>query len=317
MKGIFLPRILKTIIEGPPPSRHAVTLTHRNIFVVPSKRGLLFLSSLLVLLFLGLNYRNNMVLLFCFLLGSCALVSIIYSFLQLYGLKVEPGVGEEVFAGEVACFEIFIHEYMGRIRFLEIVAGEEEVFWKIYPWKRNQVFFKIKTEKRGRILYPRFECISRYPLGLFRTWSVFRFYQETIVYPKPLPPPREKFTPIFQEIEGGEGKEGRGTSELIYLDEYGAFDSYKKIYWRLYARDDRLVKKVFVGDGTPVIWFSLNMFREYPLEEALGFLCYLIRKAEGSFLIEYGLELDGERVLPSRGEAHMRSCLRCLALYGL
>ncbi len=246
------------------------------------------------------------------------MISVIHSFLQLYGLRVEPGGVQDVFAGEFVLFEVFVWEDMGRKRYLEVECKGDSLYWTIEPWKRNRIFYRVKTQDRGRILSPRFDCISRYPLGLFRVWSVFRFSQQALVYPRPIPPPLDTPLSLVQLSDPGEGEgdEGRGVAELVYLDEYTEFDSYKKICWRLYARDGRLVKKVFAGDGTGVLWLSLEMFKEYPLEDAISFLCYLIIEAEAVSL-RYGLALTGDKIPPSCGDKHMRNCLRHLALYGL
>ncbi len=312
-------KIGRIILDGPSPSSQRYILGHRNIFVLPSGMGVIFFLCVFIIIFIGLNYQNNMALLFGFLLGSTGFITVIYAFLQLHGLAIEPGGAPDVFVGEVVHFEIVMEESAGREREVEIWCGDKGHRVVIESGGRVTSFYEVRARKRGWVRAPKFEIRSLYPLGIFRAWSILRFSQKCVVYPAPKPPPPF----VDKEVEADEVREDRGEvlqgleeSTIEHLEEHLDGESYRRIYWRVYARDGRLVKKVFKGESSAVRWFSLETFKEYPLEDALGFLCYLIKKAQED-LCEYGLILDGEVIYPSCGELHMRRCLRSLALYGL
>jgi len=61
---------LSRFFVGEKPTDAAVTLNHRRIFILPTKRGLGFALLLLLLLLIAFVYNNNLVYLLTFLLAS-------------------------------------------------------------------------------------------------------------------------------------------------------------------------------------------------------------------------------------------------------
>jgi hypothetical protein len=100
-------RALKARIQFIPP-QNRVQLGRRRIYIMPSRYGIWFTSTLLVMLFGAINYNNSLGYLLTFLLASLGLVSILYTYRNLAGLTVEVGKAQAVFVGEMADFKLLI-----------------------------------------------------------------------------------------------------------------------------------------------------------------------------------------------------------------
>ena len=69
-------------------SETSITLTHKNIYILPSKFGMAYLISNVLVYVLGINYPNNFVIMFRYLMFSFLLVHFLVAFINLYNLKV-------------------------------------------------------------------------------------------------------------------------------------------------------------------------------------------------------------------------------------
>ncbi len=78
----------------------AVRLDRRRIYVLPTGLGLIWASSLLVMLLGSINYDTSLGYLLTFLLAGVALVSMLHAWRNLYGLVVRVGSPPPVHAGE-------------------------------------------------------------------------------------------------------------------------------------------------------------------------------------------------------------------------
>ena len=84
----------------------AADLSGRQIYILPTKYGLI-LAVLLTLMLVGsLNYGSNLGLLYTFLLTGVGLVTMLHTWRNLVGLRVYGKRADSVFAGQDASFEI-------------------------------------------------------------------------------------------------------------------------------------------------------------------------------------------------------------------
>ncbi len=315
-KFILKPEIVKNILEGPDPHDTPIILTHKNIYIFPSKLGLIWFALLSIMFLIGLNYRNNLVLTLCFGLVSFSLVSMIYTFFQLYDLKISsPGNGKDCFTGEFSEFSLYVQENRGKIRYLKIKTKDYYKDFILYPNSNIVVTYRVKAESRGIIYAPKLTILSYYPFGIFRCWTVQRFSDHAFVYPRPVFYP-ELNKRNKQDTMVMEGEYGLGVEDFMSLDEYQPTDPSSKIYWKIYAKNNKLIKKVFYGgEGSTIIWLDLNNYLPYyDLEKALGILCYQILEAAKTGA-HYGLKLDNLIIGPGIGDAHKQKCLKALATY--
>ena len=90
------------------PDEEAVLGT-RQIYILPTRHGLLFTLLLMTLALAAVNYSNALAYLLTFLLASMAVVSLLHAQRNLLKLRVGAAGGDPVFAGEPAALRVCLH----------------------------------------------------------------------------------------------------------------------------------------------------------------------------------------------------------------
>lgn len=305
---------LKRFFQGEKPGPEPIELSHRRIFILPTKAGLLCGATLATMLLASIIYNNNPGFILTFLLASIALVSILHSFRSLKGLHVSLERSEPVFAGESAIIGMRIDNPSAwpRLNLEASREGQEPVSGCLAEFSTNTLELPVKTSRRGLLNPGTVTLASRYPLGLFRAWSPLNFCQSILVYPKPAD------QPVSEQIHSSSQARPRmpmqDSDEFSGLDEYRPGDSLRKIHWKSYAKGQGLMTKQFSGEQSTEIWFDLDTTPGANLEERLSRICRGILDAENAGL-HYGLKLSGLIKNPDRGQVHCNECLKALALY--
>ena len=75
-----------------------MTLTQRRIYILPTRAGLLFGSTVLLMLVGCVNYNLSLGYVITFLLAGAGIVSILHTFRNLASLQVAAGRARPVFA---------------------------------------------------------------------------------------------------------------------------------------------------------------------------------------------------------------------------
>jgi len=301
----------RRFVRGEPPRPGPVPLTHRRIFILPSRRAL-GLGVLLALQWLAaMNYNNNLAYLLIFLLAATALVSVLHTYRNLAHLTVRAGPGTPAFAGGAAVFEYAVENPSGlprravRLR-LDSAAPTE---LNPDPGQTVQARLELPAPRRGWMQPGPLTVETRYPLGLFRAWSPLRFDQRTLVYPRPADD-RRPFP--------GQGGDTAGAKEALGdfhgFREYRAGDSLKRVHWRGVAKAQGVNLKQFSGGSEGDLLLDWDATPEPGVEARLSRLCRWVLDAESAGL-RYGLVLPGTALPPGRGAEHARRCLETLALF--
>src|SRR3990167_2870927 len=87
---------------------NSVILGRRQLFMLPTRFGLLFAALLVVQLLAAINYSNGLAYALTFLLGSLAVVSMLYTHRNLLRLRLSASACAPVFADEIATFRIHL-----------------------------------------------------------------------------------------------------------------------------------------------------------------------------------------------------------------
>ncbi|MBM9613811.1 DUF58 domain-containing protein [Desulfobulbus rhabdoformis] len=292
-----------------------VKLGLRNIFILPTGYGFLFLLLLVAMLLGSINYNNNLGFLLTFLLGSIMLSSMMHTYGMLYGLQLVTTETTPTFAGEPALIEIHV-QGNGRLRkglhwsFSRQQGTEQHVD----PTERTRVAVPLPTTQRGLYQTGPLRIHSEYPTGLFRAWSRIETNEEYLVYPKPI----SASLPV-SESDFGTGATTAtslpGVDDFAGLNAYQPGDSPGRIHWPSFSRGQGLHVKTFTGlrGGEQVL--NLSLIPGSDLERKLSILCYHILAGERQ-QTRFGLQLPGHPLLPpDTGRAHRNRCLRALALF--
>ena len=294
------------------PPQQQVTLNQRRIFILPSKVGLAFLASLLLMLLAAINFQNNLIFALAFFLFSLMLICILHTYSNLAGLTIEAVRAHATFAGELAEFDLRLS---GRRHYRSIHLGwpgATDATVSVAPGAHSEVKLFLPATKRGW-LQPPWLCVETlYPLGLLRAWSWVDLDLAALVYPRPLPGPRPDSVGSGQP--DGEQQWRRGSEDFHSFRPYQSGDNLRHLLWRAWARGQPLQSKQFAELQVRSHWLQWEA-TSGEREQRLGLLCHWVLELElrGE---PYALQLP-EMTLPlGIGDSQRERALRALALFG-
>jgi len=287
----------------------------RQLYMLPTRHGLLFALVAAVLLLASINYGNGLGYALTFLLVSVAVVSMLHTHRTLHRLRVAPGACMPVFAGETAQFELVLTNDGEAPRYgVTVEQNGTEVARADVPARGSaSVVLPVLARRRGRLELPAFRLATRFPLGLLYSWSrPVRLDRHCLVYPAPGAPFPFRATPA--EILRPEQGPRLGGDDFIGVREYQPGDSPRHIDWKAFARTGMLTTKQFGGGHQVLVWLDWDALPEFDIESRLSVLTRWVLDAEAAGA-HYGLRLPGTVIAPDRGEAHEHACLQALALF--
>lgn len=318
----FIPQRLKTafhqiverVIEKRIPNNNNITLSQRNIYVLPSKYGVIFLIVAFALFLGGVNYANAMILGFSYLLVSLFVVTMLHTYRNMSGLRIESSHGHNGFVDDDVMFEVNLTRQGKRTH--ESVTlmwdGEAQSTVNLIDCKESVARLLITAGQRGFYKPGRLRVETNYPLGLFVCWSWLRFDVGAWVYPKPIENKRLRVIPSG----GGNQSLGTeiGTDDFSELRRYVPGDSLRRVDWKAYARGEELYTKKFVNSVDDDLWIDWQSFTGVEPELALSYVCYWVLKFSEQNKI-FGLRMPKETIDLNKGVDHKIRCLVALAEY--
>ena len=171
--------------------------------------------------------------------------------------------------------------------------------------------------RRGLHRVPTLPAETRYPLGTFRVWTVWRPAAEVLVYPAPEPgaPP----LPPGEPRAGGTGSAPtHGTGDFEGVRAYRRGDPLQLVVWKKAAQalasgSDALVSRDAQQSQRHELWLDTAHTGLADPEARLSRLTAWVLQADRLGL-NYGLRLPGREIAQGNGPAHRRNCLEALAL---
>ncbi|MDN5865056.1 MAG: DUF58 domain-containing protein [Gammaproteobacteria bacterium] len=298
----------KRAVGGNWPSR----LNRSQVFILPSRFGLLAGAASIVMLLVALNYQNSAVFLLAFLLGALLLVAMVSCHQHLNGLEILHVHADRVFAGEPIRLQVDVRNPSRRARSGLACHGSGAIgpAVRVAVEGGARLELALPPRRRGRHPIRRLSLDSREPFGVFRAWSRLAPVH-CIVYPRPamnaLPPP------------GHAGLATRGIAphqpeDFLGLARYRPGDRPGQIEWRHYARGGTLERKHFGGAGGGAAWLDFVDAPGTDAEARLSVLCAWVLQAERE-TVHWGLRLPGYLLAPGRGSQQLERGLTALALY--
>lgn len=308
-----------------------VVLDRRRVYILPTRAGMLFAAAMLMMLIGSINYLLQLGFLLTFLVASMALVAMYHTHRNLARLSLTAHRAENVFAGDLATFEITVHNPTPEARYslefeplqaahplLEAVGPDLPVQpitdADIPASGSREIRIAVSTRVRGRLPCPRLRIETRFPLGLWQAWSYYTPPLAAIVYPAP-----EADAPGLPTVAGGETDQETGLvvagDEFAGVRPYHAGDPLKRVAWRLAARSDELTVKLFEGHAKGEVVLDLGATDPaLGIEQKLARLARWVLMAEAA-QVRYALSLPGEQIDFGLGAEQRERCLTALALY--
>jgi uncharacterized protein (DUF58 family) len=298
------------------PEPGPVILDRRRVYIIPSRSGVVFAVILLAMLIGAINYQNSLAFILTFLLTSLAVVSMIHTVRNLYGLRLRAGHPQAVFAGDDAHFPVNLENSGGARRLaLKMMLPAQQPLTLDLPQDGGQwVDLTLPATHRGYLLPGRITLYSRFPLGLFHAWSYVNLSMHCLVYPRP--DSTQGLPPQMLQQRGSVGDQGRGSDDFASLRPYHAGDSLRHVHWKALAREQGLMTKQFGGGITEELWLHWEQLGKLTVEQRLSRLTRWVLEADG-LGISYGLALPDQEIPLGSGQSHRRRCLEALALFGV
>ncbi len=317
-------------------------LGQRNIYILPTRAGLMFAVTLLTLLLASINYQLNLGFVLTFLLAGSAVVSMHMTHATLRGLTLRLKPPAPVFAGDGATLEIVL-SHTGRARYgIELAEALGESRERRTSSRRGNWFTTRQTEHhhrrrerkvsvdvgagaqvdahlmlsmptRGLHAAPAITVETRFPFGLFRAWTLWRPAAQVLVYPRPEtpPPPLPATSNMPMDADNAVRAEG---PEPDGVRAWRRGDAMRQIVWKKVARTGELVSRDGHVSARAQLWLELRATHLKDGEDILSRLTAWVLQAEKNDLL-YGLRLPGREFMPSRGDAHRAEVLEALALW--
>jgi uncharacterized protein (DUF58 family) len=292
-----------------------VPVPRNRVYILPTRFGYGFAALALVMLLAAMNYSNNMAFALTFLLIGLGLVAMNHTHGNLVNVEVRAGPVSPVFAGEVAHFEVHVHNPAPRHRYSVSVAWPRAAVATsadLAPENVAALKLPLAAEKRGWMPARVFAVSTEFPLGMFHAWTWLELEMSCLVYPRPAPPGRE---PPAARGAGGRLAGGRpGLDEFAGLRNYQRGDTPRSIHWKSFPKLRQPMVKQFQETLDREFWLDWDELPEFDPELRLSQLTRWVLDAEARQL-SYGLRLPGTTIAPSRGASHQHACLRALALH--
>ena len=302
------------------PLTDTTVLTQRNVYILPTGAGWMLALTLLVLLVASINFQLNLGYLLTFLLAGSAVAGMHFCHATLRGLSLHLKPPEPLFLGQGAALQVQLasERRTPRLSIALAVYGSGHWAWTDVPAQGiAHVQVAFTPTRRGLHRVPTLTAETRYPLGTFRVWTVWRPAAEVLVYPAPEPgaPP----LPPGEPRAGGTGSAPtHGTGDFEGVRAYRRGDPLQLVVWKKAAQalasgSDALVSRDAQQSQRHELWLDTAHTGLADPEARLSRLTAWVLQADRLGL-NYGLRLPGREIAQDSGPAHRRNCLEALAL---
>lgn len=299
------------------------TLNQGNIYILPTKAGVVFALTLFIMLLASINYQLNLGYVLTFLLAGSGIVSMHVTHGSLRGLTLHLRPTTPVYAGDAALLDVVLTNKGGArhglaVYFHEPTAQGQRVVWCDVPAQGQEVVrVSLVPERRGWHPVPTLVVETHFPLGLFRAWTLWRPAAKLLAYPTPEtpPPPLPRVEPTPGERPLPHAPKG---SELDGVRPWQRGDSMRQVAWKKVARTGEMVSRDTAASGSRQLkldW-AASASRGSDVEQRLSRLTAWVQGAERAGL-SYALSMPGFQQSPGHGDAHRRAALEQLALWGV
>jgi uncharacterized protein (DUF58 family) len=293
------------------------TLGQRNIYILPTRAGLTFALTLLVMLLAAINYQLNLGFALTFLLAGAGLVSMHFTHSNLRGLTLHLRPSAPVFTGQPAVLEAVLMNPGRQRHGLALHFEDSHAHGRAMAWcdapagGQASAHVSLVPAHRGWHPVPALVLETLFPFGLFRAWTVWRPAARVLAWPRPEDTPPPLPAPASAHAGGPPAPRAAG-GELDGVRPWRRGDSMRQVAWKKVARSGELVSRETAGSAQREIWLDWSETHGGDTERRLSRLAAWVLLAERQG-IDSGLRLPGRELPRGQGEAHRRAALDMLA----
>ena len=303
------------------------TITRRNLYLLPTRAGCMLGLTLLVLLVASINFQLNLGFLLTFMLTGAALVSIGIGYRNLLGLQLSLHAPQTQFAGQALRVELRIDNPSRRARYalgVRHYQDEDYSMTDVGAQASTTVQLAVLAQQRGWQPLPAVVVETRFPLGVFRMWTVFRSSENALVYPSPEAHPPPLPLGITDAGIGSSVSLRAASGEFDGVRGYRRGDPLRLVVWKKAA--SAMATEMGTGSSQFVVrdnqhqaqqdlWLDASHTGLAEREAQLSRLTAWVLAADQQSL-RYGLrtQTGSVEITPDAGAEHRLACLRALAL---
>jgi uncharacterized protein (DUF58 family) len=295
-------------------NNNVATLNPRQIYILPTRWGILFAIMLILLLIGSINYSISLGYYVTFLLASLGHTAMLHTWRNLVHLQVTLLPAEPVFARDTALLQVQIADTKTRHR-TAIAAQFEDNLTATNEITSNatQLFsVPLITNKRGLQTLPRIKLHTEFPLSLFHAWAYVDNPQQLLVYAKPSE--NNTLPPIANDAQaGGTSHIARGDEDFDGHKTYQVGDAPSRVDWKASSRGIGMFSKQYSGNGASMVWLDWEAIKGLEFEARISQLTKWVIDAYAAQQ-HFGLNLPNLTLAPNHSEAHYHEALRALAL---
>lgn len=336
---------LRRWFESRLPATDTWALGQRNIYILPTRAGLTFAATLIVMLLASINYQLNLGYALTFLLAGSGLVSMHLTHSNLRGLTLHLKPPPRGFAGEPLPLAIVLSN-PGRARHglaLRLAAPAAPTFspapsapalargagpapapgagqalppnapvWCDVPaGGQTQSQLSWVPQQRGWHGLPTVTVETVFPLGLFRAWTVWRPAAQLLAWPRPEQPAPPLPTSTSSQDEARHQRRREG-SEFDGVRPWRRGDTMRQVVWKKVARSNQLVSRETAGAVGEELWLEWAHSGVGGAEQRLSRMAAWLIAAEHAGL-PCGLRLPGRELAPAASRGQRDAALDVLA----
>jgi uncharacterized protein (DUF58 family) len=293
------------------------TLGQRNIYILPTKAGLTFALTLVVMLLASINYQLNLGYALTFLLAGAGLVSMhmTHGNLRRLTLHLRPTVSG--FAGQASVLDVVVTNPGKDRHALSLQFEDHGAHGKAAAWfdasagGQSHAQLSVVPPHRGWHGVPTLVVATVFPFGLFRAWSVWRPAARVLAWPLPETPAPALPAQGSSASDERAARQGAG-SELDGVRPWRRGDTMRQVVWKKVARSGEMVSRETAGTATRQLWLDYAETPGASAEQRLSRLAAWVQRADREGL-DTGLRLPGQTLALGQGELHRRAALDALA----
>ncbi len=299
-------------------------LGQRNIYILPTRSGLLYAALLLALLIGAINYQLNLGYLLTFMLAGVGVMSMHLTHRNLRNLRIALQPLEPAYAEGAASLKLVLTvEHAERYAIALWCEGDDHTYTNLVdvrPQSPTHAVLSMPVSTRGWQTVQRINLETRFPLGLWRAWSHWLPAGEgaqVLVYPKlePNPPPLPYWQEDTANSEDITPKKPHHTGEYDGVRPYRTGDTMKRVVWKKFAKADELVSRDDVSASAQALLLDFNCLAGLDTEARLSRLAAWVLTCERQGLA-FALQLGTQQLPRDEGSAQTHAALRMLALFG-
>ncbi len=302
-------------------TQNIATLNARQIYILPTRWGLLYAVMVIALLIGSINYSLSLGFYVTFLLASLGNIAMLHTWRNLVHLQVSVLKVNPVFAGDVTDVIFNISDTKNRPRyaiaayFVENNSAKNPVNNRVIQniaATDSQLFsVPLATSKRGLCTLSQLKLYTEFPLNLLHAWAIIENPFQVLVYPKPSDLLEPQALSTDANSQGG-SQLNKGDEDFNGHKNYQFGDSPSRIDWKASSRSIGLFTKLYSGTGSSALWLDWETtFGEK--ETRISQLTRWVIDAHASQQM-YGIKLPNITLQPSNTDAHYQQALTALAL---